>query len=178
MYPPGRAKALISSDSITLKLKGIRESELRTIRCPSLFTYSVITRSLTSLLCISISCARACPSSSSFSKEYILASLPMPRSAIWLMSYFDGKLCFTWDFEMISVESLRFAFESGGGLASCAVTPPNHKNGMRKRTTRRVSAPTVLQIKDLRFRSSAPSEEDRYILHLRSLSVELRSLSL
>ena len=41
MVPPGRAKALISSESMTLMVNGTRASELRTRFCPMRFTYSL-----------------------------------------------------------------------------------------------------------------------------------------
>ena len=47
--PPGRAKALISSESSTLMVNGTLASELRTRFCPMRFTYSAMIGSSTIL---------------------------------------------------------------------------------------------------------------------------------
>ena len=52
--PPGRAKALISSDSTTLIVKGTFASEFRTRFWPTRLTYSLIVGSSTSFTCVDL----------------------------------------------------------------------------------------------------------------------------
>src|SRR5438132_3769325 len=77
--PPGSAKALMSSASMTLMVKGTCASELRTRFCPIRFTYSVTTGSWISFTLASTCWAYSLPMRISLSSEY---QLPMPRPPI------------------------------------------------------------------------------------------------
>src|SRR6266852_5445230 len=68
--------ALITSESITLMVKGTCASELRTRFWPTRFTYSVITGSFTSFTCASTCCAKRRPMATWPSTLY---QLPTPR---------------------------------------------------------------------------------------------------
>src|SRR6185437_11872321 len=75
--PPGSAKALMSSESMTLMVNGTCESELRTMFCPNRLMYSETTGSLIIFDCVS-TCIETClPSAICRSRLY---QFPMPRA--------------------------------------------------------------------------------------------------
>src|ERR1019366_672222 len=110
--PPGNAKALSSSVSITLMVNGTLASELRTRFWPSRLMYSVTTGSCTILAVCSTCCEYARPMATCLSSEY---QLPIPLLQPTLRLPMASML-----FRVLGLGAFLSGFSGAGGFDSWA----------------------------------------------------------
>src|SRR5271157_2919553 len=116
--PPGRAKALMSSESTTLMVKGTLASELRTRFCPIRFTYSVMTGSCVIRALDSTIMAYCLPILISVSYEY-QSPMPLPEPGLPTLRLPMSSMSFlplSWVAPGASCDGVVLAAESGGAV--------------------------------------------------------------